>query len=195
MDNHDVDGLSSAVQTTPIKKRCLRPLLEQLLGRARPQAMHMSVLDAATNDLTQLINHLDLEAMPGSRHDRSPNQQSPSTVSAMGFNPGKSPVRTRVLALESPVKKSGRLRMNILSISSLRPYAQARKKPQPTIFESPPTMVMSLASWYDSIPFHFRIFSISAPTLTYHDAWNRCDTSHELHESTRSRVHSMLDFR
>ena len=32
--------------------------------------------------------------------------------------------------------------------------------------------VMSLASWYDSIPFHFRIFSISAPTLTYHDAWN-----------------------
>ena len=34
------------------------------------------------------------------------------------------------------------------------------------------TLVMSLVSWYDSIPFHFRIFSISAPTLTYHDAWN-----------------------
>ena len=32
--------------------------------------------------------------------------------------------------------------------------------------------VMSLVSWYDSIPFHFRIFSISTPMLTYHDAWN-----------------------
>ena len=40
MDDHDVDGLSSAVQTTPIKKPCPRPLSEQLLGRARPQAMH-----------------------------------------------------------------------------------------------------------------------------------------------------------
>ena len=39
-DNHDVDGLSSAVQTTPVKKPHLRPLSEQLLGRARPQAMH-----------------------------------------------------------------------------------------------------------------------------------------------------------
>ena len=106
----------------------------------------MSVLDAATNDLAQLINHLDLEAMPGSQHDRSPIQQSPSTVNTMGFNPGESPVRTRVLALESPVKKSGGLRMNILSISSLRPYAQARKKPQPTIFESPPTTAGTTSS-------------------------------------------------
>ena len=40
----------------------------------------MSVLDAATNDLAQLINHLDLEAMPGSRHDCSPIQQSPSSL-------------------------------------------------------------------------------------------------------------------
>ena len=40
----------------------------------------MSVLDAATNDLAQLINHLDLEAMPGSRHDRSLIQQSPSSL-------------------------------------------------------------------------------------------------------------------
>ena len=37
--------------------------------------------------------------------------------------------------------------------------------------------MMSLASWYDSIPFHFRIFSISAPTLTYHDARNQRDAS------------------
>ena len=30
--------------------------------------------------------------------------------------------------------------------------------------------MMSLVSWYDPIPFHFCIFSISALTLTYHDA-------------------------
>ena len=39
-DNHGVNGLSSAVQMTPVKKPCPRPLSEQLLGRARPQAMH-----------------------------------------------------------------------------------------------------------------------------------------------------------
>ena len=44
--------------------------------------------------------------------------------------------------------------------------------------------LMSLASWYDSIPFHFRIFSISAPTLTYHDARNRHDASRELCKPT-----------
>ena len=54
--------------------------------------------------------------------------------------------------------------------------------------------VMSLVLWYDSIPFHFRIFSISALMLTYHDAQNRRDTSHELHKPTRSQACSMLDF-
>ena len=106
----------------------------------------MSVLDTATNDLAQLTNHLDLEAMPGSQHNHSLIQQSPSTVNVMGFNPGKSLLRMRVLALESPVKKSSGLRMNILSISSLRPYAQVRKKPQPTIFESPPTTAGTASS-------------------------------------------------
>ena len=52
--------------------------------------------------------------------------------------------------------------------------------------------VMSLASWYDSITFHFRIFSISALTLTYHDARNQRDASHE---PTWSRARSMLNFR
>ena len=55
--------------------------------------------------------------------------------------------------------------------------------------------LMSLVSWYDSIPFHFRIFSISTLTLTYHDARNWHDASHELHEPTRLWAHSMLDFR
>ena len=39
-DEHDVGGLPSPVQTMPIKKPRPRPLSEQLLGRARPQAMH-----------------------------------------------------------------------------------------------------------------------------------------------------------
>ena len=55
--------------------------------------------------------------------------------------------------------------------------------------------LMSLASWYDSIPFHFRIFSISALTLTYHDAWNQRDASCKLREPMRSQARSMLDFR
>ena len=55
--------------------------------------------------------------------------------------------------------------------------------------------LMSLVSWYDPIPFHFCIFSISTLILTYYDAWNRRDASCELRESTRSRARSMLDFR
>ena len=37
-------------------------------------------------------------------------------------------------------------------------------------------MVMCLASWYDSIPFYFCTFNISALMLTYYYARNRCDT-------------------
>jgi hypothetical protein len=40
VDEHDIDGLSSLVHMTPVKRPHLRPLSEQLLGRARPQAMH-----------------------------------------------------------------------------------------------------------------------------------------------------------
>jgi hypothetical protein len=106
----------------------------------------MSVLHVATNDLAQLINHLDLKATPGSAHDHSLIQQSPSTKDALDFKPGESLIRKRVLALESPVKKSGGLRMNILSILSLRLYAQARKTSQLTISESPPTAVVTASS-------------------------------------------------
>ena len=44
--------------------------------------------------------------------------------------------------------------------------------------------VMSLVLWQDPIPFHFCIFSISALTLTYYDARNRCDASRD---HTRAR--------
>ena len=42
--------------------------------------------------------------------------------------------------------------------------------------------LMSLISWYDSLTFYFRIFSISALMLTYYDAQYRHDASHELCE-------------
>ena len=45
----------------------------------------------------------------------------------------------------------------------------------------------------DTLPFLH--FSISAPTLTYHDARNQRDASRELREPTRLRVRSMLNFR
>ena len=41
----------------------------------------------------------------------------------------------------------------------------------------------------------FLHFSISALTLTYHDAWNRHDAPHKLCEPTRSQARSMLNFR
>ncbi|KAG6810305.1 hypothetical protein H0H92_012482 [Tricholoma furcatifolium] len=57
---------------TPIKRARPRPLSEQLMGKSRPRPLYegedgvLSILDAATNDLAQLINHLDLEATPSS---------------------------------------------------------------------------------------------------------------------------------
>ena len=106
----------------------------------------ISVLDAATNDLAQLINHLDLEATPGTPQDRPLIQRSPST----DLRPGESPVRKRVIALDSPVINS-RLRMNIASISSLRPYAQTRKDSQPIPESTPKTtsaiLAQQIAPW------------------------------------------------
>ena len=49
--------------------------------------------------------------------------------------------------------------------------------------------LMSLVLWYDSIPFHFRIFSISALTLTYYDAQNRRDASRKLHACSMLNFH------
>ena len=55
-------------------------------------------------------------------------------------------------------------------------------------------VLMSLVLWYDSIPFYFRIFSISALTLTYYNVQYQCDTSHKLCKPTQSHMHSMLNF-
>ncbi|KAG2134191.1 uncharacterized protein EDB93DRAFT_1173064 [Suillus bovinus] len=114
-----VDGHSDL--ETPIKRERLRPLSEQLLGRSRPKAMYedendcavLSLLDAATNDLAQLINRLDLQATP----DMSPmSGHSPSLLASPQAG---SP--TKRMTLESPVKC---LRASAPSITSLRPYAK-----------------------------------------------------------------------
>ena len=80
----------------------------------------MSLLDAATNDLAQLINRLDLEATPGSR-DISPR----SARLPLEHPESKSPRRHTV---ESPIKS---LRAKVASIASLRPYAQSSSKVGP----------------------------------------------------------------
>ncbi|KAJ4485212.1 hypothetical protein J3R30DRAFT_3696531 [Lentinula aciculospora] len=109
--------------STPLKRARPRPLSEQLLGRKRPQGIHeedgegvISILSAATNDLAQLINHLDLEATPGA----TPGTPSPDASQwrrPAGF---QSPEVNQ----DSPTKKT--LRGTMSSISSLRPYAQSR---------------------------------------------------------------------
>lgn len=109
---------------TPVK-RTRRPMSEQLLLRSRPKAIYddgddnavISLLDAATNDLAQLINRLDLEATPGSR-DLSPrSNRSPSLLDQHG---SPTPLKNR-LTMDSPVRA---LRTNVASITSLRPYGQ-----------------------------------------------------------------------
>lgn len=114
-----VDGHSDV--ETPSKRARARPLSEQLLGRSRPKAMYedendcavMSLLDAATNDLAQLINRLDLQATP----DMTPmSGRSPSL-----FNSSQAGSPTKRMTLESPVK---RLRASAASVTSLRPYAK-----------------------------------------------------------------------
>jgi hypothetical protein len=74
----------------------------------------LTLLDAATNDLAQLITHLDLEGTP------------------MTPSPGRGPIIPRASWQESPTGKSKTLRASDGSISSLRPYAarEASTAPQ-----------------------------------------------------------------
>ncbi|KAF8839757.1 hypothetical protein BDN67DRAFT_736710 [Paxillus ammoniavirescens] len=130
VDGHGTEEEESALSMeTPVKRARARPMSEQLLGRSRPKAMHegdddngvMSLLDAATNDLAQLINRLDLEATPGTPDMTPMSQRSPFSL---GRQNGATPAKNR-LTMESPVKG---LRANTLSVTSLRPYAQSCSK-------------------------------------------------------------------
>ena len=80
----------------------------------------MSLLDAATNDLAQLINRLDLEATPGSVEVTPTGQRSSFLLEpSANFPPSKR------LTTESPVKDS---RCKNSSMTSLRSYAQSVSK-------------------------------------------------------------------
>ncbi|KAL1747929.1 hypothetical protein HDZ31DRAFT_60801 [Schizophyllum fasciatum] len=124
------DGHSAYSQaSTPVKAARRRPVSEQLLGRSRPKPMHedgegvISVLDAATNDLAQLITTLDLEATPASNYDVSPWRTEAQAYAAQQ----ESPLRR---AVTNPHPSMGSLRPSNPSIQSLRPYAQSRGYPK-----------------------------------------------------------------
>ncbi|KAH7920517.1 hypothetical protein BV22DRAFT_1133018 [Leucogyrophana mollusca] len=129
-DGHSLpdDDVPDRSMETPVKRARPRPVSEQLLGRSRPKAIYeddddnavMSLLDAATNDLAQLINRLDLEATPGTP-DMTPVGRSPFSLEKLNET---SPTKNR-LTMESPMKG---LRGSMTSVSSLRPYAQSWAK-------------------------------------------------------------------
>ncbi|KAL0062368.1 hypothetical protein AAF712_010779 [Marasmius tenuissimus] len=109
---------------TPSKRVRPRPVSEQLLMKSRPRAMHeddgdgvMSILSAATNELAQLINHLDLEATPGT---------TPGTPESFHWRPPRQEEPVPALPCEDSPTKKKTLRKDVTSISSLRPYAQTR---------------------------------------------------------------------
>jgi serine/arginine repetitive matrix protein 2 len=85
-----------------------------------PDNAVISLLDAATNDLAQLINKLDLEATPGSVEMTPMSQRSPFLL-----DPSANPPPNNRLATESPVKA---LQRKNSSMTSLRPYAQSCSK-------------------------------------------------------------------
>ncbi|KAI0938313.1 hypothetical protein AcV5_000019 [Taiwanofungus camphoratus] len=121
-----VDGHSDHTEErrieTPVKRARPRPVSEQMLGRARPQAICddgdgvLSILDAATNDLASLINRLDLEATPASSTKTSPVKP------VWPQNNDESPIKKRIFGTGSPLKTE--LRESNASISSLRPYGK-----------------------------------------------------------------------
>lgn len=139
-------------QTTPAKRLRARPMSEQLLGKVRPCAAYeddeglsyvclcslqptdmskigvLSILDAATNDLAQLINNLDLEATPNTPD--IPLSRPVSKDFTDKFN--GSPVR-RTRSVTTRVAGELGLRPSTVSISSLRPYAQSRGKATKTL--------------------------------------------------------------
>ncbi|KIJ60131.1 hypothetical protein HYDPIDRAFT_32553 [Hydnomerulius pinastri MD-312] len=126
VDGHGVEEDETSSMETPVKRARPRPMSEQLLGRSRPKAMYeedddnavISLLDAATNDLAQLINRLDLEATPGTPDMTPMSRRSPFSLERSN---NMSPSKNR-LTMESPVKG---LRASAASVTSLRPYAMS----------------------------------------------------------------------
>ncbi|KAF8629007.1 hypothetical protein AX17_005863 [Amanita inopinata Kibby_2008] len=139
-DGHDApedDEPLRELPGTPLKKARPRPISEQLLGRSRPIGLCenedgvLSILDAATNDLAQLIMTLNLEATPASSPNATPLRLTPNSADTTGVD--ESPTKRLVLSSNGLLGKT--LRESTASVSSLRPYAQTlrRSGSQPSI--------------------------------------------------------------
>ncbi|KAJ3528411.1 hypothetical protein NMY22_g9426 [Coprinellus aureogranulatus] len=122
------------VVATPMKKRRVRPLSEQLAGKPRPMAFRededgvLDILSAATHDLAQLINNLDLEATPATP-DLTPLKPSTpfahdlSTSTEYNGSPLKSKKKSD--SLHPGVKNARGTLASESSISSLRQYSKS----------------------------------------------------------------------
>ncbi|KAJ7785840.1 hypothetical protein B0H16DRAFT_1354701 [Mycena metata] len=114
-EEESVAGSYEIVSATPVKRPRTRPVSDEMIAnaKARPRGIIedapadgiLTLLDAATNDLAQLITHLNLDATPG----------TPS--------PAKGAFVPRKEWQDSPTGKSRTLRPTAGSVSSLRPYA------------------------------------------------------------------------
>ncbi|KAK7014020.1 hypothetical protein R3P38DRAFT_2720656 [Favolaschia claudopus] len=114
----DADADYQIVSATPVKRPRPRPVSDDMIinggNKPRPRGIVengadsvLNLLDAATNDLAQLITHLDLEGTPAN---------TPS--------PGRVPMIPRPQwHEESPTGKGKILRPSEGSLASLRPYA------------------------------------------------------------------------
>ncbi|KAJ7667434.1 hypothetical protein B0H17DRAFT_254379 [Mycena rosella] len=119
------------VSATPVKRARPRPVSDDAVLKSRPRGIIedtpadgvLTLLDAATNDLAQLVTHLGLEATPG----------TPS--------PARGPIVPRKEWQDSPTGKSKTLRASDGSVSSLRPYA-TRKAPA-----APVMLGQQIAPW------------------------------------------------
>ncbi|KAJ7058075.1 hypothetical protein C8F01DRAFT_1149410 [Mycena amicta] len=115
-DEEMEDGDFQIISATPVKCARPRPVSDDMRPRPRPRGMIeatsatagglLNLLDAATNDLAQLITHLDLDATP---------------------SPGRAV--TVPIVEESPISKNRMLRPSEGSVSSLRPYAERASLP------------------------------------------------------------------
>ena len=78
----------------------------------------MSILDAATTDLANLINRLDLQATP----DASPMGTSPGTLRSVYSSGTRNDDTGKFSLPESPSKRAVKSLSKESSVSSLRPY-------------------------------------------------------------------------
>ncbi|KAF7791167.1 hypothetical protein EIP86_002178 [Pleurotus ostreatoroseus] len=167
VDGHGAPTDTESMQT-PAKRARPRPMSEQLLGKSRPRGISdeadvmLSVSDAAaaTNDLANLINWLDLEATPASTASSafrmSPLQRVPSIASLGGKAGEGSPTKLRGMKYtfnkdtDAPLLNSLTSHDSTASFASLRTYAKAKaemkaRAQEQTNKAAPPTRQQAMA--------------------------------------------------